>query len=90
MWKNYRILVFGGLSLALLLIASAVKEQGIDQTPPLLLYSLCCVGLAWLSVFAFDIAEHAWRNKGQDCMHCGNLRKLKSFHIESTCPHCGQ
>ncbi|MEO1990826.1 MAG: hypothetical protein ABGW78_02755 [Pirellulales bacterium] len=90
MWKNYRILVFGGLSLALLLIAIAVKEQGVDQTSPLLLYGLCFVSLAWLTLFISDIVLHAWHNKGQACMHCGKLRKLKPFHLESACPHCGK
>jgi len=89
--KRLRLLTFGCLGIAVILLANTMKRAGgVEVANHSALVLLNAVGgIICVAVFV-DTFWHAITGQGQACRHCGHLRQLSSFRVYSSCPNCGE
>ena len=82
----YSILV----ALTLVVYAWIGFQGGIDRAGFPSLVAFGVLSGVWVIAIIVDTVYHAWKGKGQACIHCGHVRKLASFRIYSQCPKCSK
>jgi hypothetical protein len=87
MWIQYRLWKH-----ALILPLAAVAWGWLREEPELgpkwktgVIIALC-LGVAYLAEEIFWMTKR----QGRPCGHCGQQVRMKSFRMQTNCPHCGQ
>ena len=85
--SNWRRLIYGSLTFALIAVAAFVRERGgIDKAEPILLVGFVGLALAFFTVFVADVIQQGIRGRGYTCSHCGKRRHIRPFRLSPECP----